>query len=215
MFCSNCGKQTVQGAKFCSNCGNLIETDREFLMGEKNNESVQKPLMVLHGGKKEGIIKQTEYFLVFFPTNIIFAIFSKDIQNREMKRLREKLKADGTGFFKSSAEMMKFWANYGDKYYQMTEMEILNEEKSNFTIENSKIKKIKFTASENQQYEENSSTRIGEMIIETNGERIKIKHKYFDSNRNIKKVLENIYGNKLKYKGRGISINLGRKEGFY
>lgn len=34
MFCSNCGKEILEGSKFCSNCGEKIKTIISIIMGK-------------------------------------------------------------------------------------------------------------------------------------------------------------------------------------
>lgn len=42
MFCTKCGKEILNGAKFCTNCGNKLETDLEAIQQKSGSQNVEK-----------------------------------------------------------------------------------------------------------------------------------------------------------------------------
>ena len=202
-FCSNCGNQISDQAAFCNKCG----TKQSQTPGAH---------MVLNVNKKEGVLSLSSCYLVFFSDRIVCSVLTKERQNQENKMLQEKIKSEGKGFFKGSAAMMSYWANYGNRYYTMNPDDILNESNNNTVIYNSQVNRIIFRSAERNQHmgNDNYTNTVGELIIE-GPEKIKTTHKYGDSNKNIKRVLESLFGDRLKYKGTGLTIHIGgNKEGF-
>ncbi|MCR3922666.1 MAG: hypothetical protein NUK65_09155 [Firmicutes bacterium] len=167
--------------------------------------------MVLSATKKDGFLKASSCFLIFSQDKIIVAILSKEMQNSESRKMQEQIKAEGKGFFKGAAAMMNFWSNFSNRYYDLSPEEILQEESSNFMIINNEVEKIVFKPADRN---DNSGKSLGELVIFAQNNTIKTTHQYSDGNKNIKKVLESLYGKRLKYKG-GFSIQVGgNKEGF-
>lgn len=220
MYCSNCGTKLNDDAKFCSKCGfslaaPLIDEKKPEKTMTPSNQSNDKSLMVLNVNKKEGLLKTSNTFLVFFRDRIVFAELTTDRQKSESKILQQKIKDEGIGFFKGSAEMMSYWSNYGNKYYELNSYDILKEENNNFDITNDEIEQIIFKPGDNSLDNSSRNVEVGKIEIISNKSKITATHKYYDSNHNIKKVLENLYGKKLKYKNRSFTIKIGgKKEGF-
>ncbi|MFO7636228.1 MAG: zinc ribbon domain-containing protein [Clostridia bacterium] len=213
-FCTNCGTRLGDQAAFCGNCGTrmqAVETPAANQAGE------ERAHMVLNVQRKEGILNLTTCCLVFFPTSTVFSVITKERQNRENKMVQERLKAEGKGFFKASAEMMSHWANFGQRYYSMSPGEILQEDTANTILSNQDINRITFVSSNRQQTVtgQTGNSSQGELNIECSQGKIKTTHQYSDSNKNIKNVLENLFTGRLKYKGGGVVIQIGgSKDGF-
>ena len=140
-FCTNCGAQIDDSSRFCNSCGTKrdisdTQAKNESKLTDNNqgdaNSKGPDALMVLQVSKKEGLIKQSICYIVFYQKGMVFAFLDSNKQKREIEILRQKLKAEGKGFLKISGEMMKFWATYGDKYYSMPVKEIVKEDKNNF-----------------------------------------------------------------------------------
>jgi hypothetical protein len=230
MYCQNCGNKLNEDSKFCSKCGFKVSlTEPESLKSaithkEQQSEHKSQPVldkeslafMVLNVNKKEGLLKRTNAFLVFFKDRLVLAELTSERQKSESKMMSQKIKEEGTGFFKGSAAMMNYWANYGNKYYQMTPTDILREEPTNIEIDHSTISKFVFSRMETKSHTDNntnSSTGGGLEIQYANG-KIAATHSYSDNNQNIKKNLENLYGSRLKYKGTKVIFSIGQKDGF-
>lgn len=235
-FCPNCGNELDTASVFCPNCGQ--KTGEQENGAQANNPTTSAPAtntqrvdvspqteisnahMVLNGSKKEGFIKSKTCYMVFFNDRIVFSFIGKERMNAEIKRAQEQVKAEGKGFFKGAMAMMNFWTNYGSRYYQMNPVEIEREDGANFTVYNREIEKIMFRTVDRKNQnagDDSSNTGFGDMVIYFNNakEKIKVKHRYNDSNKNIKKVLEMLLGNRLKYKGALLSIHIGgSKDGF-
>ncbi len=230
MFCQNCGNKLNENANFCSKCGFKVSsiepeslksaiTQKEEQNEYKVDSVVDKEslaFMVLNVNKKEGLLKRTNAFLVFFKDRLVLAELTSERQKSESKKLSQKIKDEGTGFFKGSAAMVNYWANYGNKYYQMTPSDILREEPTNIEIHHTSISKFMFSKTETSRHTDNNTTSTtgGGLEIQYNNGKIAASHNYSDSNQNIKKILENLYGKRLKYKGTKVIFSIGHKDGF-
>jgi len=222
MFCQNCGSKVSKDAKFCSLCGakltfNQSSNKKDIYESTKSNVSRKekdKALMVLNASLKEGLVKSTASYLVFFNDRIVVFKLLKERQNEEVKRLQKDLKESGEGFLKRSAAMAGFWSNFGDRFYKMTPEEILSEETENFEILNSEVNKIEFKQSLTIVDQDSQSQKMGNIMIKTSSYEYKFQHKYKDDNGNIKKVLSSLFSRKLKYKGKKSAVLFGNKEGF-
>lgn len=179
-------------------------------MTEQMNSEVY---MVLNAAKKDGFLKSSNSYLVFLQDKIVVAVVTEKRLNEELIKMQQKNKEEGKGFLKGAAAMINFWSSYGNRFYTMTPEEILQEDKSNFVINNSDVKKVMFKKAKGDHHQDDY--KPGQLIIDANNI-IKTSHSYTDGNKNIKKVLESLYGNRLQYKsGFGINIELGgSKEGF-
>ncbi|HBH11918.1 MAG: hypothetical protein XD91_1215 [Clostridiales bacterium 38_11] len=223
MYCQNCGNKVKEDAKFCSLCGAKLNFEgkiKEEKISESkklNDSSIKeedKALMVLNASLKEGFLKSTVCYIVFFNDRIVVFKLLKDRQNEEIKKRQKELKKSGAGFLKSSADMMSFWASFGDRFYKMTPEEILSEEKENFQIHNNDISKIEFKQSLTILDEDSQRQKMGDIKIKYPSGELKFQHEYYDSNGNIRKVLSSLFDRNLKYKGKKSKIVFGDKEGF-
>ncbi len=222
MYCQNCGNKVSNEASFCSLCGtklNSVQNIKEKKVSEstKPNSSINKEdkaLMVLNASFKEGLLKSTNCYIVFFNDKTVVFKLSKERQNEEIKKFQKELKDSGTGFFKGSAAMMSFWNSFGNRFYKMTADEILSEDKESFQVFNNNISKIEFKQSLIMVENDGQSQKMGHIKIKYPSGELKFQHKYKDSNGNIKKVLSSLFSKTLKYKGKNSSVVLGNKEGF-
>ncbi len=173
--------------------------------------------MVLSVTQKDGFFKVKQGYLVFFNDRVIFAVVNQKRQQQEIQLLREKLKAEGKGFFKGTAEIMRFWSNYGNKYYQMPAQSVLNDDPENIEMYYPGISLFHFVSARTQNNVDNTNSEsYGKIIIHMGGNKIKFNHRYHDYNKKIKGILTGIFANRLKYRGQiGIHINIGgNKDGF-
>lgn len=222
MYCQNCGNKLSEDAKFCSLCGaklnsNQSNNKKDIYESTKSNASRKekdKALMVLNASLKEGLVKSTASYLVFYEDRIVVFKLMKKRQNEEIKKLQKRLKDEGKGFFKSSAAMISFWSTFGDRFYNMDPEEVLSEERENFQIFNNDVSMIEFKQSLTIVDQDSQRQKMGQIKINTPSEKLKFQHKYQDSNGNIKNVLSSLFNNTLKYKGKKFIKVFGNNEGF-
>lgn len=247
MFCSNCGTQLPNGANFCSKCGqrqtsqiqpntqgnDIVQNNASQISNQANQGYVQpsqpvytqpqqnvqgvKPLMVLNAGKKEGMMKFTQSFLIFYYDHMIVAHLSQTQQNQEMKTAQQQMKAEGVGFLKQSLYLMGYWFNYGDKYYDIPENLILSENPHNYVVPYNTVSKFKFECV--QRSHDDTNDGPGSIVLVSSSGKTKFTHQYKDYNKNIKNNLTNFFGNKLSYRGRGgmgfsieVPVHIGGKK---
>jgi hypothetical protein len=220
-FCTGCGKELKAGAVFCSSCGaNQKQEGANAAQSTKISEKTTGgAVLVLSTNKKEGFMKMTPCFIVFYEDELILAHLGKQRQKDEMEKYRLELKEQGKGFFKSAVAMITFWKDYGIKYYSMPKQLILEEETTNTNIAYSSIQKLYFktitNSSTDLNYNTSSSTQ-GKIKLSTVSGKYKFTHNYYDSNKKIKKILTDLLGKKLKYRGNLLSISLGAgKDGIH
>lgn len=157
MFCSQCGHKLEDASSFCSKCGHrdlqpsnqpqpqsapLVQQQPQYQQPAVQPQHFsQTPLhtiytdetvvWVFRANKKVSMIKKIPTYIVFMRDRVVMAHLTKDLQKSESERLRQRIKAEGKGFIKGSAEMMRYWASYGDKYYTMNTNAILAEDPLN------------------------------------------------------------------------------------
>ncbi|MBN2286536.1 MAG: zinc ribbon domain-containing protein [Tissierellales bacterium] len=218
MYCQNCGNKLSASDRFCSKCGYKTEVESQPIQPDQPNavKAFDKALMVLNANRKDGLLKRTNVYMVFFNDQLLFAELSPERQKTETKLLQQKIKQEGKGFFKGSAAMMSFWSHYGEKYYNMSPEEILKEDVNNIRIFNNDVNKFIFKPIDtNHDHSNNTQTTTGGVLeVHAKTGKIVANHSFNDGNRNIKKVLESLYGSRLKYKGILLIQLGGKKEGF-
>ena len=174
-----------------------------------------KPMMVLQGSMTVGMFKSKIVYLVFYNDRMVVAEFTKQRQDEEIKAAIAKSKSEGKGFFKTSGAMLSSFTNYGNRFYQMTPAEAMNDETTNFEIPHGQISKFVFVRVDTVNYNDNTqNTTGGKIEIQHAGDKIKIGHSYTDGNKNIRGVLENLYGDRLKYKGKLLKFTITNRQGF-
>lgn len=216
MYCKNCGNKLNENANFCTKCGTKVSEIREPLGNTQTKPSFENAVMVLSASKKDGLFKRTSTYVVFFKDRIVLAMLTPERQKAESKDLSDQIKAEGKGFFKGSVAMMKYWGKYGNRYYNMGPEDILREENSNLMIYNSDISKIVFRRLDSV-YDAGSGAgdSLGILEIHCSLGKISATHNYTDGNKNIKRVLESLYGDRMKYKGIKLLFSSSiQKDGF-
>lgn len=215
MYCDKCGAQLEPESKFCTNCGSSTAQIPENSAPEDNSQEFEyrnpEPLnqnggneavvWVLTAQRRESFFRRKPCYLIFMKDKLIAAHLSPQFQKAENTRISSEFKAQGKGFFKGSAAMMKHWANYHKKYYSMTSGQILAEDPANFAIQYLDIKKMVYQCeSMDIDGDGRSSGHQGSIKITFfPGKKVKFSHsRSHDSS--VKKTLIELFGKKLKYK---------------
>ncbi|HSW58542.1 MAG TPA: zinc ribbon domain-containing protein [Dehalococcoidales bacterium] len=152
-FCTHCGKPIKETQKFCGACGMQIESEastenrtampppsedqKTSLKGETLKIIIPNLMLQKSWGRSE------TFNLIVTDQRSIFARLTSQIMNETVKMRREKAAAEGKGFFGKWAAQMKGFNTYTDRYQTMNPDEVLSEDKENFQIQNSLIKKVK------------------------------------------------------------------------
>lgn len=90
MFCSNCGKEIDEKAKFCQHCGEAVEREESDVTQEKNTEMLETDLSENQKNKEDKVkkpfYKKKRYWVfgIFFIW-FIWAWFNVDIDDSETK----------------------------------------------------------------------------------------------------------------------------------
>lgn len=224
-FCSACGTALESGVRFCTQCGKSVAANvpvsaQQVVYSPQPVSAPQqdaRPVyMVLSVSKKDGLLSKPGY-LVFYPDCAVFAYLTKELQNAENERLRAQLKAEGKGFFQSSAAMMSMWSSYGERYYSLTREDVVRQAAENFAVYYMQVSKCSFDTFNSSSYSDD--TRVGGTIsFHTDAGKLRFSHRYTDSNGNIKGVLQGLFGQRLRYSVAGgglINIRFSsNKQGF-
>jgi hypothetical protein len=208
LYCKKCGVQLGPWSKFCTSCGSPIEQDPYTAVSEYNaQETFKQPVnraevvWVLTALRKESFLKGKPCWIVFMKDKLIVAHLSAQHQKEENARMRSEMKAQGKGFFKSSREIMQYWADYPNKYYSMASEHILAEDFTNFAVQYEDIKKIVYRCevidigSDSINWNHQGECNVS--LFE--GKKIKFSHTR-SHNRATKEMLLELFGKKLKYR---------------
>lgn len=197
--CSKCGMEIKISKKFCGNCGSIL------------SDNTNSTRLVLSTSRKTGFFRAVTCYVIFNEDVILLAHINKKRQNEELLNHRLKLKEEGVGFIKAAYSVMTYWHGYGTRYYTMPKQQILKEDPSNVEVSVSDIQKLFFkTARYRKQSGDGSNVSSpGRLTIKTANEKFDLGHSYFDSKKNIKKLLSELFCDRLKYKGRMLSFTMG------
>ncbi len=231
MFCDQCGQRLELQNNFCSRCGNKIKpvdpspsvpvpTHPQPAPPQSPQPApqpyappVQPPVyqptddetavFVLSATRKLSALKAVACNVVFMRGCVVLAHLKSALQKAESARVSQEIKASGKGFFKGSAEMMRFWANYAQQYYTMPVSAILAQDASNMALPYAAIDAVYFKGySETVDYSDASagSTVQGRLRFSlTGGEVIKLTHNQRHTGA-VKQTLSELFGSKLKYR---------------
>ncbi len=92
---------------------------------------------------RAGLLGQKAFNIIITESNLIVAQMTNAMVNEEIKNVREESKDKGDGFLKRMASTMTAGYHIHERYFNMTEEQILNETSGNFSISNASIKKIR------------------------------------------------------------------------
>lgn len=218
MYCSQCGYQIDPQSKFCAQCGSklaqlpeesqrsnqrapvpeLKTAEQPILAPVSMQESVIWVFSVQH---KLSLLKIIPCNIVFMQDKVIVAHLTPELQKAESAKLSKEIKSNGIGFFKGSAAMMQYWADYYKKYYTMTANEILSEDRSNVALQYQNIQKVLFQC-ESTSIDSDGVTygTQGKLQFDLfGGQTVKFTHSQWND-KSIREMLIRLFGEKLKYK---------------
>jgi hypothetical protein len=92
--------------------------------------------------------------LIFTDTRIIVAFVDNDLMKRHIETIRKE--HEDEKFFKKAAATMKAGSTFIERYFSMTEDEILSEAPQNFYIPNNNVVKIRFKKSQTRYDNDNT-----------------------------------------------------------
>lgn len=208
MFCSKCGNKLNPQSNFCAKCGSETNTQDQFdqAIEQSTYEPVEEAVVnsaepvvwVFQAQKKLSMLKLIQCSIVFMEDKILLAHLTKDLRKTMQTEALDEVQEQELGFFKKSAEMMRYWSNFSNRYYTMSVEEILAEDPSNTIIYKQNIDKVLFRGYYDDHDDSNSKQGKLDFSL-SDGNKIKFTHKQ-SANKNIKEILTNIFGGKLKYK---------------
>jgi hypothetical protein len=177
----------ADGSKFCTSCGK-----------QQSSQPAEQAVLVFPAIRKYSLFKMDTCNIVFMRDRLVLAYLTGDKQKMESAKVAADIKAQGLGFFKGSAYMMRYWADYSKKYYTMDINSILAEDPLNQVIHYSMIMELKYRCYESGDSDSNSTGgELNLMII--NGEPLKFTHTE-PGDKQIKSILSSLLGYRLKYK---------------
>lgn len=104
---------------------------------------MNKILSIIPNLRKRKIFSNESYSLIVFKNETIFAKLTSKILNEDVKKAKEKAKAEGKGFFGQWGAQMGASFNYEKRYQNMSYNDIVNETQGNLVFNNDLISKIK------------------------------------------------------------------------
>jgi nucleotidyltransferase/DNA polymerase involved in DNA repair len=190
-LCTNCGKPIKETQKFCGSCGTAVESaspsgitppspsTQEAQIKSAQGEAIRAILPNLVVSKSFG--RSDTFNLIVTDQRSVFAKLTSQIMNETVKMRREKAAAEGKGFFGKWAVQMSGFNTYTDRYQTMRPEEALLENKENFQIENSMIKKVKSSSDDDE------DRPMYDIEITTATQKLKFKTQY-DPEHELKKA---------------------------
>jgi hypothetical protein len=177
----------ADGSKFCTDCGK-----------QQSSQPTEQAVWVFTATRRYSLFKTDACNIIFLKDRLVLAYLTGERQKTESAKVAADIKAQGLGFFKGSAAMMSYWADYSKKYYTMDINAILAEDPLNQVILYSMISQIRFECYESGDSESNASG--GDLLIQIQGgEMLKFTHAS-PGDKQIKNILTSLFGYKLKYK---------------
>ena len=226
MFCKQCGNVIEPNKNFCGRCGSRIEpaatgyttpTTGYYApnvgsapssagygspVGGYIAQAAEQTVLVMATQQKLSLITAIECNVVFMQDRAVLAYLSKELKNRLSAQVSKDVKDKGLGFFKGSAAMMHYWAEYNKRYYSMNTAAILAEDPSNRVIYYEALSELYYRCYSETYGDEDSSgtTTEGKLQFKLfSGEVVKLIHSVRE-NKGIKETLYGLFGNKLTYK---------------
>ena len=190
--CSNCGVMVKDDAKFCDDCGHPLTSEAPSQTTEPGGERVI--LALSNARKPKSFGRHDDYCIAITPQRMIFTRVTGDMLKEASKEASEKAKAEGKGRLRRWGSQLKAYTNFGDRYIGKTPQEVLAENKDNFAVDNSSIRRIKVKSKSRGEdadyYEFNVETNSGTHKFEFHSS----LPKNFDE-------LKKIYGDRVKKPG--------------
>ncbi len=153
MYCSQCGNPMGPNSNFCTRCGHNVSTGQPANSPQPQAQAApaapaarpaEKVLWVFQAQRKYSMVKMAPCHIVFLQDKVVLAHLTPALQKAESAKVSQQVKAEGKGFFKGSAQMMRFWSEYHKKYYTMPISAILAEDPSNIVIDHPVITRVYF-----------------------------------------------------------------------
>jgi hypothetical protein len=184
-FCTNCGTSLATGDKFCGSCGRQVSgtnTDTVSASGapapapapvtaEAPSPSIttsgEQAAGVIPASRKKGLLGMESFNIVVTERRLIFAVMTN-----EMVKESAKEKGQG-GFLAGLAGAMTVGYTYYQRYLNMPPEAALKENQQNFSIDLSRVKKIKLEPGKHQR-DKSRGLEVYEnsrLEIETTGEK--------------------------------------------
>ena len=160
-FCTNCGKPINPGEKFCGSCGNsntILASGQpaapplpvaavpplQPMAPPTPTASAEAVVGAFPVSRKKGMFAQESFHVVFTPRRLIFAAFTNDM-------IKQAAKEEGKdGFLAGMMGAMTLGYNYYKHYLTMDPEAALKQNPQNFSIDISRIRKIKLEIGKKQ-----------------------------------------------------------------
>ena len=158
--------------------------------------------LVLNTTRKLGLFKAVPCYLVFNEKGMVLAHLSKQVQKEAIKQYRQEQKEQGKGMLGTMMAMAGFWKGYGQRYYSTPKEEILRQDSLNIELPYTGITSFVFKTARRCHDRADQMERNHEGIIKiaTPAQKMRFKHDYLDTRKNIKTYLNSVLGTQLKYK---------------
>jgi hypothetical protein len=183
----------ADGSKFCTECGKQQASQQA---PQQTPLQAPQAVWVFTVTNRYSLFKADTCNIVFMKDCLVLAYLTGERQKAESAKVAADIKAQGLGFFKGSATMMRYWADYSKKYYTMDVNAILAEDPMNQVIPYSMISQIEFVHYESDD-DGSSGGTLNLGII--NGKPLVFSHNS-SGGKQIKEILTSLFGYRLRYK---------------
>ncbi len=215
MYCTNCGTQIDNDAKFCTSCGTATgltqappvqqevkqqapvmqpqQNASQFQAQQDMNQMSQPSLnaVAVPVQIKTGLLKSEPYIFLFSQTQTIVVYIGKDQYNN----IIQNTETEG-GFIKKALSKMAAFRDYANDLGMRSLQEVMNMYPGSLIVGNAQIDKLRI----NQDYDpdDNMSSSDYHFELRFGGEKYKGTLDKTVNIRDIKRPLKNIFGRRAK-----------------
>jgi hypothetical protein len=145
-------------------------------------------------------ITKTAY-MVFFEKTVVAITLEKSFIKATDKKLKEKYKSEGLGFFKRSSELSKYWGEFGERFYYMSMEELDNTFNKVEKIDYVDITKYELTPRDRNVIRDGDVVdEDGDILIKSKDAKISFFHRYEKDIPEYKRILEILEKNAVNSK---------------
>jgi len=144
-YCTNCGSELAEGARFCASCGHPVPGEDPTLpspadqaQSSGSNQNGETLIGAATGlERKKGLFKTDTFTMIVTDKRLIFAKVTNEILKEQAAQLK------GQGFMARMQASMS-GDHITSRYDNIAPEQALAENSDNFAVDRSEIKKIKF-----------------------------------------------------------------------
>jgi len=159
-FCENCGAALSPGARFCNLCGQPVqavpESQPDPAQAAPSAAPVPQPAaapaataggepvygVIAGAQRRKGLLGHQTFSVMVTPHRLAFVEITPQMQKDTVRQMAEEAKQEGKGLWGRMVVQMGWLNRIVERYSQMPVEQALAENKDNFFILNSHVRKV-------------------------------------------------------------------------